>query len=165
GGITPAGSGPAVPSCEEIVDLAEASGEHEFAAAMRHARAATFFALGEPEAFSNELDGLVTAAAASRAPEALWLADALAALRATVQGRFDEGRDAMERALATGRRMQLPNAVGLHASQRIMGQAFRGRLAEIAGEIETFVDEHPGGAGWGAFGAMARLAAGDGGGG
>ena len=86
---------------------------------------------------------LATAAAASRAPEALWLADALAALRATVQGRFAEARDAMERALATGRRMQLPNAVGVYARQRIMWHAFQGRLAEIAPEIEAFVETHP----------------------
>ena len=94
-------------------------------------------------------------------PEALWLADTLAALRATVQGRFAEARDAMERALATGRRMQLPNAVGVHASQRIMWHAFQGRLAEIAPEIDAFVDEHPGGAGWRPLRALARLACGD----
>ena len=57
--------------------------------------------------------------------------------------------------------MQLPNAVGVYASQRIMWHAFQGRLAEIAPEIEAFVDAHPGGAGWRPFRALARLARGD----
>jgi len=101
------------------------------------------------------------AAAASHVPEALWLVDALAALRDTVQGRFPEAREAMERALATGRRMQLSNAVGVHASQRIMWHVFQGRLAEIAPEIERFVEEHPLGAGWRPLRGLARLACGD----
>ena len=157
-GARPTGT---VPSTQEILEAAEAGGEHEYAAAIRHARAMTLLAIGEPQAFSNEVDGLATAAAASRVPEALWLADALAALRATVQGRFAEARDAMERAVATGRRAQLPNAVVLRGSQRIMWHASQGRLAEIAGEIDTFVDEQPGATGWRPVRALARLACGD----
>ncbi len=150
-----------VPSSEEILAAAEAGSEHEYAAAIRSWRAMILVAIGEPEAFSTEIDGLATAAAASRVPEALWLAEALAALRATVQGRFADAQDAMERALATGRRAHLANAVGVHASQRIIWHAFQGRLAEIAPELETFVDEHPVGAGWRPVRALARLAGGD----
>ena len=160
-GIHPSPVCGAVPSSQEILETAEAVGEHECAAAIRYMRAMTLLAIGEPEAFSSEVDALATAGAASRLPEAIWLADALAALRATVQGRFDEAHDAMERALATGCRMQLPNAAGVYASQRIMWHAFQGRLAEIAPEIEAFVDSHPGGAGWRPYRAAARLAGGD----
>ncbi len=160
-GMRPAAPGGAVPSTQEILLAAEAGGEHEYAAAIRYTRAMTLLAIGEPEAFSTEVDSLATAAAASRVPEALWLADALAALRAAVQGRFGEARKAMERALATGRRAHLPNAVGVHASQRIMWHALQGRIGEIAPEIEEFVETHPGGAGWRPFRALARLARGD----
>jgi len=160
-GMRPAGDGPAIPTSREILAAAEAGREHEYAAAIRHARAATLFALNEPDEFARELAGLATAAAASHVPEALWLTDALAALRDTVQGRFPEARDAMERALATGRRMQLSNALGVHASQRITWHLFQGRLAEIRPEIERFVDEHPLGAGWRPVRALARLACGD----
>lgn len=160
-GMRRAASRGAVPNPQEILEAAEAGGEHEYAAAIRHARAMGLLAIGEPAAFSNEVDGLATAAAAARVPEALWLADALSALRATMQGRFAEGHDAMERALVTGRRAQLPNAVGMHAAQRIVWHALQGRLGEIASEIETFVGEHPGGAGWRPFRALARWACGD----
>jgi tetratricopeptide (TPR) repeat protein len=160
-GMRPAAPGGTVPCSEDILAAAEAGGEHEYAAAIRYLRAMTLLASGEPEAFSSEVDGLATAAAASRVPEALWLADALAALRATVQGRFADAQEAMERAFATGRRAQLPNAVGVYASQRIMWHAFQGRLAEIAPEIEAFVDAHPRGAGWRPVRALARLAGGD----
>ena len=160
-GMRPAPSGGALPRSREILETAEAGGEHECAAAIRFMRVVTRLAIGEPEAFSSEVDGLATAAATARVPDALWLADALAALRATVQGRFGDARDAMERALATGRRMQLANAGGVHASQRIMWHAFQGRLAEIAPEVEAFVDSDQGGAGWRPFRALARLARGD----
>src|SRR5262249_18065862 len=115
----------------------------------------------EPDAFSREVDGLATEAATSRVPEALWLADALDALRATIQGRFAAAHDAMERAWATGRRAQLPNAAGVYASQRIMWHAFQGRLAEITPELDAFVDAHPGGSRWRPMRALARLAGGD----
>src|SRR5262249_61138435 len=109
----------------------------------------------------SQVAGLATAAASSRVPDALWLADTLAALRASVQGRFAEAQQAMARALATGCRAQLANAVVTHVGQRIMWYAFQGRLAEIAPEIESFVDEHAGAAGWRPFRALARLACGD----
>src|SRR5262249_26817534 len=96
-----------------------------------------------------------------RVPDAIWLADALEALRATVQGRFADARDAMDRALATGSRMQLANAVDVHTGQRIMWHVFQGRLAEIAPEIEAFVDSRPGAARRRPFRALARLARGD----
>src|SRR5262249_29117184 len=111
--------------------------------------------------FSAEVDGIATMAVTSRVPDARWLADALAALRATVEGRFADARELIERALATGRRMQLPNAVAMYASQRIMWYLARGRLAEIAREIDAFVDGHPGGTGWRPVRALARLACGD----
>ncbi len=160
-GMCPADAGGTVPSSQEILEIAEAAGEHECAAAIRYMRVMILLAIGEPEAFSSEVDGLATAGAASRVPEALWLADALAALRATVQGRFGDARESMERALATGSRMHLPNTAGVYAGQRIMWHAFQGRLAEIAPEIEAFVDSHPGGPGWRPFRALARLAQGD----
>ena len=58
----------------------------------------TLMAVGESGAFSGEVDSLATAAASSRVPEARWLAEALAALRATVQGRFVDAGAAIERA-------------------------------------------------------------------
>lgn len=150
-----------MPNPLEIIAVAEAAGEHEVAAAMRHIHAVALLASGEADAFSAAVDGLATAAAASRVPQALWLADALAALRATVEGRFAEARQLMDRALATGGRMHLPNAVGLHEAQRIMLCAVEGRLGEIAPEIDAFVDEHPGGAGWRPMRAIGHLARGD----
>jgi hypothetical protein len=159
--MRPAKPGEIQPTFQEMLAAAEAGGEHEYVAAVRYSRAMNLLSKGEPEAFSNEVDGLATAASASRAPDGLWLAEALAALRATVRGQFAEAEDARERALATGRRMQLSNSLGVYASQRIIWYAFRGRLAEIAAEIDFFVAAHPFAAGWRPFRALARLAAGD----
>jgi hypothetical protein len=118
-------------------------------------------ALGDADGFNAEVDGLATAAAASRAAESSWMADALAALRATLQGRFTDALGWMERAAATGWRMQLPNAIGVHISQRIMWHAIQGRIAEVTAEIDAFVEGHPGGLGWEPMRALARLAGGD----
>jgi hypothetical protein len=150
-----------IPKVDDILRAAEAGGEHEIVAGIRHLRAAGLFAIGEADAFSAEVDGLATAAAASRAPDALCLADDLAAMRAVVEGRFREGRELMERAFATGRRMRLANSAGRHAAHRIMWHLAQGRLAEIVSEIDAFVAEHPGGTGWEPIRALARLASGD----
>lgn len=150
-----------LPGTREIVAAAEAGGEHDIAAALRHLRAAGLFSIGDHDGFSAAIDGLAVAAATSHAPQALWLADCLGALRATVQGRFTEARELIERAHATGRRMQLPNASGQYFSQLIMWHHAQGRLAEIAPAIEAFVEQDPGGAGWQPARALARLACGD----
>jgi hypothetical protein len=151
----------AVPSTQEILDAAEAGGEHEYVAAIRYARATAMLAIGELEAFSSEVDAVATVAAATRVPEARWLAEALAALRATVQGRFEESHDAIERAYVTGRRAHLSNADGVYMTQRIMWHALQGSLAAIAPELDDFVTNHPAGAGWRPMRALARLSGGD----
>lgn len=160
-GMRPARPGERMPTFEEILAAAEAGGEHEYAAAVRYSRAMNLLSKGEPEAFSSEIDGLATAASASRAPDGLWLTDALTSLRACLQGRFAAADEARERALATGLRMQLANSLGVYVSQRIMFHALSGRLGEIAGELEVFVDAHPFGARWRPFRALARLQTGN----
>jgi hypothetical protein len=159
--MRPETAGATVPNSQEALAAAEASGEHEYAAATRYWRAMSLFASGESEAFASEVDGIVNASAASRVPQALWLADTLGAFRATVQGRFAEARDTMERALATGHRAQLPNTLGMYGYQRIMWHLLQGRLAEIAAELGAFVEGHPMGAGWRPLRALARLASGE----
>ncbi|HZR80810.1 MAG TPA: AAA family ATPase [Candidatus Binatia bacterium] len=149
------------PRVREVLQAAEDAGEHQIVASMRHLRSVGLFALGEPERFSAEVDALVAAGAASRAPEQLCLGDALLSFRAMVQGRFDEARDFMESALATGRRFQLANAVGQHRSQRIMLHFVLGRLPEIADELGAFVAGHSSGIGWEPVHGLARLAMGD----
>jgi hypothetical protein len=119
------------------------------------------FGRGEAEAFAREVDELATAAAASRVPEALWFADVLAALRATVQGRFAEATERMERAATTGQRAQLANAVGMYAGQRIMWHVLQGQIAVMAPQLEAFVDAHPLGVGFKPLRALCRLLTGD----
>lgn len=146
---------------EHALAAAEAAGEHEYAAVTRYLRAMMAFAAGDAAGFARETERLATAAAATRVPEARWFAEVLTALRASVQGRFAEGREAMERALAIGERAQLPNALGVYASQRVMWHALQGRLAVVAPELEFVVETHPLGSGWRPLRALARLASGD----
>jgi hypothetical protein len=159
--LSTAEPGGPLPDSDEALAAAEASGEHEYAAATRYLRTMAHVATGDRDAFWREADALATAAAASRVPEALWFAEVLAALRATLQGRFVEAREGMERALGIGQRAQLANAVGVYGSQRIMWHALQGDLTEIGPELDAFVDAHPLGGGWRPFRALARLARGD----
>jgi AAA ATPase domain len=152
---------PTLPTLQDILEAAESAGELEFAAGIRHTRAAAMFALGEAEGYWAEHDALATVAEASRVPEALWLADAIAAMRATVEGRFAEGQRLSEQALATGLRMQLANAAGVHLGQQVMWHAVQGRLAELLPLLRAFLERHPRVVAWRAFLALARLAGGD----
>src|SRR5262249_13845543 len=60
-GMCPDGSGGGLPSSQEILETAEKGGEHECAAAVRYMRAMILLAIGEPDVFSSEVDGLATA--------------------------------------------------------------------------------------------------------
>src|SRR5262249_16619050 len=62
-GMCPDGSGGGLPSSQEILETAEKGGEHECAAAVRYMRAMILLAIGEPDVFSSEVDGLATAGA------------------------------------------------------------------------------------------------------
>jgi len=152
---------PTLSSLQGLLEAAEAAGDFEFAAEIRHTRTVAMFALGEADAYRAEHEALATVAAASRVPEALWLADAIAAMRATVEGRFAEGRRLSDRALATGLRMQLTNAAGVHLGQQIMWHAVQGRLAELLPLVSDFIERHPRAAVWRPFCGLARLAQGD----
>jgi hypothetical protein len=152
---------PTLPSLRELLEAAESAKDLEFAAQIRHTRTMAMFALGEAEAYRAEHEALANAATSSRVPEALWLADAIGAMRATVEGRFDEGRRLGEQALATGLRMQLANAAGVHLGQQIMWYGAQGRLAELLPLLSEFLEHHPRVAVWRSFGALARLAHGD----
>lgn len=148
-------------SLQDVLDAAEAADDLEFAAEVRQTRAAAMLAIGEPEGFWAEHDALATVAAATRVPEAVWLADATAALRATIEGRFDEGRRLADQALAVGVRMQLPNAAGVHVGQQVMWHALQGRLGALLPMLAERVRDHPTVAVWRAFHALAQLATGD----
>lgn len=155
------GARPRVASAREIIAAAEAGGEHEVAAAIRHLRAMGRFAVGDRDGFNAEVDALATAAAVSHAPEALWLAEALAALRTTLEGRFAEGRQHMDRALAVGRRLQVANATAQHLSQWLMWHHVAGRFGDVAGDVDVVLDEHAGGGAWRPIRAWARIVRGD----
>lgn len=150
-----------LPSSREIIAAAEAGGEHEMAAAIRHLRAMGLLATGDRARFVAEIAALETAAEATRSPDARWLAAALAALHATVEGRFDEALAALDHARAVGRRLHVANADGQHLTQRVMWHVARGRLDEIAAEVAAYARAHPEAAAWPALHALARHASGD----
>jgi hypothetical protein len=160
-GGTPADAVTVWQSLQDLLAQAEASGDFEFTAEIRHTRATALFALGEADGFRAEQAALATVAASVRVPEAGWLAEALASMRATVEGRFAEGRQLSEHALATGLRLQLANASGVHVGQEVMWHAVQGRLGEIVPFLEEFTGRHPGIVVWRSFLALARLARGD----
>ena len=155
----PAGT---VPSTQEILEAAEAGGEHEYAAAIRYCARHDLVRDRRARAPSRPRSTASPRRRRRRAfPRRSGWRTAWRRCAPPCRGGSPKRGDAMERALATGRRVQLPNAVGVHASQRIMWHAFQGRLAEIGPEIDAFVDAHPGGAGWRPFRALARLGRGD----
>jgi len=158
---TPADVATVWQSLEDILAQAEAGGDFEFTAEIRHTRATALFALGEADGFRAEQTALATLAASVRVPEAVWLADALASMRAVVEGNFVEGRRLSQQALASGLRLQLANASGVYAGQEVMWHAVQGRLGEIVPFLEDFAGRHPGIVVWRSFLALARLARGD----
>lgn len=150
-----------VPPLGEMLALAESAGALELAAQIRHSRIVDHFSKGDAERFWAEHDALASMAVSSRVPAALWVADAIGAMRAIVEGRFEEGRLLSDRTLERARRMQLTRAAGAHLSQQIMWYALQGRLAELWCLLGDSPELRPELRPWRSFLAIARLAAGD----
>jgi hypothetical protein len=159
-GPMPAAEAEPLPSYAELAELAESAGELERAARLRHRSIVAHLAMGDGEAFWAEHEAFTALAASSRVPEALWLAAGIGAMRAFLEGRFDDGRRASEQALELARRMHLTRAEGAYLSQQIMGHALRGRLAEVRPALVESVTR-PEMMAWRPFLAIAHLAAGD----
>jgi len=115
---------------DEIVRLAEASGDLESAFAGHHCRGISYLELGEIRRFETELDVMRPLAEDLRQPSQLWAATLNAANFALIRGRFRESEELSAKAAAFGSSAVLTDAESHLASHgyRLLLEA--GRTSE-----------------------------------
>ena len=127
----------------EIVRLAGEIGDRELALWGHSARLVDLLELGQIQAVDRELAAYARLAEESRQPFYRWQTAVVRAMRALLNGRFEETERLAEHALATGRRLQRENAVLLFLVQMFWVRREQGRLAELESRLEDLAGRYP----------------------
>ncbi len=104
---------------------------------------------GDVEGFRREIAGYDAWADRLRQPVYLCLRPMHEASLATLEGRFEAAERAVLEAYEVGRRIRFPNIEGVFSSQMFTLRRLQGRLDEIAGAVEHFMDGRSAAAVWG----------------
>lgn len=120
---------------DELLALADATGERAWAFTARDFRFATCLCVGDIEAADRELDALRTLADELRQPLEHWFVTWFRASRAIADGRFEEGEACIREGLAIGERAQHPAAMASFRGQLLWLRGEQGRREDIA-EVE-----------------------------
>ncbi len=127
----------------EIVRMAEQAGDRGLALEGRLWRTTTLLELGDIRAVDGEVHAYVGLAEELRQPRYLWMATWLRAMRASLDGRFDEAEGLVHQALAVGQRVHEPNAVQAFSVQMMALRRDQGRLEEIEPTVRGFIEQYP----------------------
>ena len=128
---------------DELQRVAESIGDMEKAIQARCYRSIALLELGDVPAVKAEL-GIADALAEELGQRAqVWLVTAMRATVALFQGRFDEGRDLMGRALSHGEGAQRSDAILSHRIHTFTLRRFRGGLEELEATLRRSIDEYP----------------------
>jgi tetratricopeptide (TPR) repeat protein len=129
----------------ELIDLAKATGDKE-QGFFGHVHAFGAFMLrGEIPAAERAFESMTRIAAELKQPVQTWLLWVAEAMRDIFAGRLERAEEAMQRAVELGSRSQGLDATYYYA-MNLQTWALRreqGRLAEVEGSVERYVDEYP----------------------
>jgi DNA-binding SARP family transcriptional activator len=116
---------------DEMLALAEESGNGEPELLAHDYRLYAFLELGDNAAVNAELEETVRLARAVKQPAYWWKVTAVEALLALLQGRFEGAERTIERALEFGRRSQSSAAVATHGLQMFALRREQGQLERV----------------------------------
>ena len=133
-------------TAEEILDLAESTGSAELDVFGLRWRLTCFLEMGDVPAADADIRAYVHAAERDRVPDVRWYATTLLALRALMEGRFDEGERLAFEAFASFQNK--PNAIRVlfYAAQFGLVRREQGRLSELEPFLKANVEvntRHP----------------------
>jgi tetratricopeptide (TPR) repeat protein len=128
---------------DEILALAARGGHRGLAALGHTCRIADLLELGAPADVDAGMRAQEQLAEALRQPRHLWLAQQFRAMRALLEGRFQDAEPLIEQGLIAGRRAGDPAFVGVFEAQMYVLRREQGRLAEVEESIKTFTERFP----------------------
>ena len=132
----------------EIVRLAEEAGDQARAIMGHTFRLIDLLEMGDIPGVDVEVEAHQQLAEELRQPLYLWSTAQQQAMRALLDGRFEEGEQFAQQALVIGRRVQPETAVQQFGLQMLGLRREQGRLQEIEGQLKSFVERYPAIPGW-----------------
>jgi tetratricopeptide (TPR) repeat protein len=125
----------------EILNLAEQAQDKLTALSAHHNRLTDLLELGDIDGAEAELKIVTETAEQVRVPRQLWLSALAQAMFALFRGRFAEGDELAQQALALGQRAHAPDAGITFAAQRVLLRREQGRMAEMEGVLTASLDQ------------------------
>jgi class 3 adenylate cyclase len=132
----------------EILALGERTGDRAWCLNGLTWRSLALLELGDAAGADRDLEAAGQLGEELRQPWFLWHHTTLNAMRALLEGRFEEGETLAQEALSIGQRVEIPSALQVYGVQisRVRGE--QGRLDELEGMIKGFVEQFPTQPGW-----------------
>ena len=127
----------------EVLALAEEADDRETALWARQSRLADLLEKGDMAAVDAEIKAGARLAGELRQPWYLWWIGWWRAMRALLEGRFEEAERLARQALAIGQRVQEQNALQIFAVQLFLLRREQGRLKELEAVVKAFVEQGP----------------------
>jgi DNA-binding SARP family transcriptional activator len=127
----------------ELIEVAMRAGDLEKAVAGHMHRRSGELMLGEIARAESDVAAAERLADELRQPVQLWWVCAPRALTALTEGRFAEGEELMEKAIALGEHAQPHGAIPIYWFQRFTLADFTGRLEEVAPALRDLAVRYP----------------------
>lgn len=132
----------------EIVRLAEETGEREMAVDGRGWITFALARLGDIQELDAQLTARSRLAQEMQYPHQLYMSAVTQVMRALLDGRFAEGEQLAQQALAIGQRLQSEGVDGAFGMQMFTLRREQGRLHEVAPVVRHFVQQHGAASSW-----------------
>jgi class 3 adenylate cyclase len=128
----------------EMARLAEEADDRQGAFFARYLRLYNLLALGDIQAVDEDIEASVRLAEEMRQPAYLWQAAVYPAMRALLEGRFQEGERLAQQALAVGQRAQEQNAAQMFGVQMFILRREQGGFGEAdVAAAKGFAERYP----------------------
>ena len=129
----------------DLVRLADDEGlRHLSIANQGHSQRLGFLLeLGDLAGVDREIEYYRLLAEEMRAPWYVWYTLLVRAMRALMEGRFEEGEELAQEAFAVGQRAGNPTAVQAFGAQTMVLRRDQGRIGELEGFVKGFVEQQP----------------------
>ncbi len=127
----------------EMARVADRLGDRDAALHAHRFRFIDLMDLGDVAAANVEVETCARLATELRQPYYLWYVTTFRALRAFLDGRFDESERLAQEALTVGQRAQSQNVAQIYGLQIFGVRREQGRLAELEPAFQNFVARYP----------------------
>jgi len=128
---------------DELVQLAERSGDREMILGEHAWRLVDYLELGDIAAVDGELETYIRLAAEMQRPWFEWYISRFTSMRHLLEGNFAEAERINDEALHSPKRSQQQDAVLIYGTQQLNIRIQQGRLAEIETAVQSYAAQYP----------------------